>query len=264
MESSSCIGVLDSGLGGLSVMKEVISRLPFQDIFYFADTANLPLGERSKAEIVELTLKNARFLEKSGVGLIIVACHTASTRYPISLLQENLSIPVIGMVEPSVNSILKKSRKDSRLAILGTNATIDSKAYEARLRYLLPQAEIFPVRCPLLASSIETGNIQEIKELLDTYLSPIRSRVNQVFLGCTHYALIQKELALFLGPEVEIIDPAIQCGELVREKFLEMGKSSLKTPKYRFFATRDLDSFFTKVKKCFLNETGIYEKISVS
>ena len=207
------IGIFDSGIGGLTVFREVEQLLPEENLIYFADAARLPYGNKSPETVVHYTLKSAQFLLNQGIKLLIIACHTASSQ-ALKTLQETLPIPVLGMVKPSIDLLLSAT-KTKRVAVLGTKSTIHSGIYQN----LIPSSiTLFMIACPLFVPLVEEQFFDHKATLLiaNHYLRPLHD-IDTALLACTHYPLIQKTIQQVLGPSVTIINPAVACAQLAKE-----------------------------------------------
>lgn len=251
MHPSLPIGIFDSGLGGLTIMREVIRLLPTENLLYFADTANLPYGEKSPEEILHLTLKSATTLAKRGIKLLVLACHTASC-YALKPLELQLPFPVIGMIEPTFME-LKKTHPSS-IALLGTTSTIESGVYQTLLHAKFPEAKIFPLACPLFVPHIEKG--LPLKSIVQCSLAPlIKENISAALLACTHYPMISPLLQEILGANVQILEPAEQCAKLVydRLRLLNLQNKQINPPTYEFLSSGNRAEF-SLLAKTFLGK----------
>ncbi len=250
--SKSPIGLFDSGFGGLTVLREVVRELPFENILYLGDTANLPYGNKSPEKIKQLTLESGKFLYGQGIKLLIVACHTASS-YALEALQKALPIPVIGMIEPGLTALMGATQT-GRVAILGTASTIQSGIYQKRL----PLLNVLPIACPLFVPLIEEGfATHPATELIAReYLAPlIKGRCDSALLACTHYPLIRPLLASLLGPRVTLVEPALHCARIAKyllAKHHLLNDSSQKPE--RVFYTTDSPEKFQLLGETFFGE----------
>ena len=211
------IGIFDSGIGGMTVLREIAKLLPQEQFVYLADKAHMPYGNKSPEKIREHSLKCAHFLLNKNSKCIVIACHTASA-YAYEELQKQLPIPVIGMVQPSFAALMHAT-KNLRVAILGTEGTIRSHVYQNLIQKHHPKATTFPIACPLLASLIEKRLPAgpHIHEWVKRYLAPLKtSAIDAALLACTHYPIIQQEIQEELGTDVAVIDPAKACAETVK------------------------------------------------
>ncbi|MCX5749589.1 MAG: glutamate racemase [Candidatus Saganbacteria bacterium] len=207
--ASSPIGMFDSGVGGLSVLKEVIKQMPSEDVIYFADTARLPYGGRSPQEIVKFNYEILNFLVSQGVKLVIMACGTSSSvAYPI--VKDHYKIPTVSLIEPGAAAAVRETGK-GRIGIIATQATIDSSAYQRAIRKIKKDADVFAAACPLFVPLIEGGFIEadETKRVALQYLKPmLKSGIDTLVLGCTHYPHLTKILREITGIKIKFIDPA--------------------------------------------------------
>lgn len=228
-QSSNSIGLFDSGIGGLTVMQQLLKVLPEEHFIYFGDTARLPYGDKSSETIIRYSLENAEFLLEKKIKLLVVACNTASA-YAIDHLQQRLSIPVIGVVEPGADSAVQASRT-GRIAVLGTRATVQSQAYQKAISMRDPGAVVIPLACPLFVPLVEEHFMDHpaTRMIVEQYLKPLKEqRVDTVLLGCTHYPLLKDTIRHVMGNDVAIVDSALSCAETVKALLHEQG---LKAPK---------------------------------
>lgn len=210
--SSLPIGIFDSGVGGLTVMREVTRALPNEQVIYFGDTARLPYGNKSRETIIRFSLENARILCDKGIKLLVVACNTA-TAFALSELQAELPIPVIGVIAPGVQAAIQQT-KTQDIAILGTRGTIASNAYQTAILHFQPLAKLHAIACPLFVPLVEEGFLDHPSAVLIAkhYLQPLRlSTVDTIILGCTHYPLLRSTIQQQIGERVAIIDSALAC-----------------------------------------------------
>ena len=214
------IGVFDSGLGGLTAVRELRRLLPGEDIVYFGDTGRVPYGSRSKDTIVKYARQDAAFLNTFDPKAIVVACGTVSAN-ALDVLRQDNSIPVLGVVDPAAHAAAMASR-NGRIGLIGTEASIRSMAYERALAALRPDAQVFPKACPLFVPLVENGRFKPgdaVAELVVAeYLEPLKqAAVDTLVLGCTHYPLLREVIAAFMGPDVTLIDAGGACAHRVSE-----------------------------------------------
>ena len=205
------IGIFDSGFGGLTVLKELLQVLPYEQFLYLGDTAHLPYGTKSRETILQYALQNCTFLSRQGVKCIVIACNTA-TSVALEQMQSLFSIPIIGVIDPLFD-LLSSSH---RIGILGTRATIASKLHEHKIQRLLPNTQITALAAPLLVSLVEEGWIDHpITPLaIQDYIKPLlQANIDTLILACTHFPLIQHLIQKATGPIVQIINPAIACAK---------------------------------------------------
>jgi glutamate racemase len=203
------IGVFDSGVGGLTVLRALTARLPNEHTIYLGDTARVPYGTRSGEVVTRYALMSARHLARHRIKLLVVACNTVSA-HSLSALAEALPIPVLGVIEPGAQIAASRTRGGA-IAVLGTPATVASGAYQAALRRLAPLAPVITRACPLFVPLAEEGWTEgEVPRLVaERYLADLRrGGVDTAVLGCTHYPLLVRTIAEVLGPQVSIVDSA--------------------------------------------------------
>ena len=209
------IGVFDSGIGGLTVVREIRKILPKETIVYFGDSARVPYGTKSKETILRFAEEDIRFLQNFDVKVIVSACFSVSSN-AIEELKEEFPIPIIEMIDPGVNALSGKSCE--KVGVIGTNATIESKAFSKRLKDKFGNIDIYSAACPLFVSLAEEGWTEgEIPELVaERYLSPlIAENIDSLILGCTHYPLLDSVIRNIVGDEVEIIEPGKEAAKLL-------------------------------------------------
>lgn len=209
-DSRRPIGIFDSGLGGLTVLKALGRRMPREDILYFGDTAHVPYGSKSPETVTRYSLEVARFLEKKGVKLLVVACNTASA-VALKALRRAVNIPVLGVIEPGAAAA--QALGAGAVGIIGTEATIASGAYVRALKKRLPRARPRAQACPLFVPLVEEGwwAHRATTEAARHYLEPLKkSGVDALILGCTHYPLLKGTIQRVMGPRVKLIDSAEQ------------------------------------------------------
>jgi glutamate racemase len=250
------IGVFDSGIGGLTVFKEIVACLPHEDVVYLGDTARVPYGIRSDSTVIRYSFQNTQFLINQGVKILVVACNTVSA-VSIDLLRKEFSIPVIGVIEPGARAAVQHS-KEGRIGVIGTEATIRSGAYQRVLSHLLPDAKIFAKPCPLFVPLVEEGWIHSdiAKAVIREYLKSQKEHgIDTLVLGCTHYPMLKKKIGDYMGKRTVLIDSAIETAKetdkLLRENGL-LNKQKREGIK-KFFVT-DSPGRFREVGERFLGE----------
>jgi len=260
----NAIGIFDSGVGGLTVLRQIRQKLPEENLIYFADTARIPYGGKSRETILRYSIENAIFLLEKDVKLLVVACNTA-TAHAIERLQQIFSIPVIGVIEPGVECALKTS-KTGRLAVLGTKGTIDSQAYQREILRRNPQAHIAAVPCPLFVHLVEEGYAEHAatRLIIREYLEPLKEQhIDTVLLGCTHYPLLQRQIQEEMGPHITLIDSATTCAEQVAKLLTAQGMRSSVRGGDRFYVTDDPHKF-SKLAGDLLGESlSSVERVSI-
>lgn len=256
MTSNAPIGVFDSGIGGLTVVHELMRQLPGESIIYFGDTARVPYGPKSPETVRRYSREITSFLIDEGVKSIVVACNTA-TAHALPMLREAIAMPVIGVVEPGARAAVGATRS-SRIGVIGTVGTINSGAYERAIRALSPQATITARACPLFVPLVEEGWLDHdaTRLIAAEYLGPMRDAgIDTLVLGCTHYPLLKPMLARELGGEVRLIDSAEQTAAETARMLDDRGLRAPGgvQPVHRFVAS-DAADHFLRVGQRFLGE----------
>lgn len=216
------IGIFDSGVGGLTIVKQIFRYLPKYQIIYFGDTAHLPYGTKGEEVVCKYSEKITEWLLKKGSKIIIVACHTSSALAAGSLKEKFSDIPVFEMITPVVKGV-SKDKSIKKIGIIGTPATIKSKTYQRKILRERPDLEIISKACPLLVPLVEEGWIkrEETKKITETYLQPLKeAEIDTLVLACTHYPLLKKVIKEIMGKKVKIINPAESLAEELK-KFLK-------------------------------------------
>ncbi len=251
------IGVFDSGIGGLTVVKELRRQLPDEDIVYLGDTARVPYGTKSESTIIRFTLENILFLLKQKVKLIVIACNTSSS-IALEVARRQFKVPIIGVIKPGARQAIRASR-NKRIGIIGTPATIRSRAYKSEIRRLDPSFEVISFATPLFVPLVEEGWINEpaTLEIARRYLKVFKkARIDTLILGCTHYPLLKSTIKKIMGEGVTLIDSARQVASEVKEiltrKDLLNNKRKLSTKKGLFYVT-DEPLNFAKLAGRFLS-----------
>ena len=250
------IGMFDSGVGGLTVLKEVMQKLP-EDIFiYFGDTARCPYGGRSHETITRYSIESSIFLIEQGIEFLIIACNTASS-IALDRLQKTFSIPIIGMIEPAVKKAAAVT-KNKRIGVIGTRGTIGSGIYQKELAKELEGAQVFALACPLFVPLIEEQYDKPhiVKQVIKEYLAPLKEqKIDTLVLGCTHYpilqTLIEEEMQEGTNAPVTVINPAVALAEtlieLKNEKLVSCNKgnpiANQKITAHQFYVSDDPKRF---------------------
>jgi glutamate racemase len=209
------IGLFDSGLGGLTVLRALKSTLPHENFIYFGDTARVPYGGKSRDTVLRYSMENARFLLDKDIKLLIVACNTA-TAYALGELQKAMHIPVIGVIEAGADAAVQAS-KSKKIAILGTRGTITSSVYQKEILKRDPSIQVEAISCPLFVPLVEERftNHPAARLIVQEYLSPLQNKgVDTILLGCTHYPLLKELIQQEAGEEIVIVDSAVTCAQL--------------------------------------------------
>jgi glutamate racemase len=210
------IGVFDSGIGGLTVVQELLRRFPGEPVVYFGDTARLPYGTKSASTVRRFSVENTRFLLNQGVEIVVVACNTSSA-VALDTLRQHFEVPILGVVEPGARAAVSATRS-GRIGVIGTYGTIASRSYERAIHALRPDAVLSAVACPLFVPLAEEGWIDHpvTRQVAAEYLAPLRqARIDTLVLGCTHYGVLRPSIeSVFAGEDVVLVDSA---AEVARE-----------------------------------------------
>ena len=243
------IGVFDSGIGGLTVVKELMRQLPEEDIVYLGDIAHLPYGIKSPSTIIRFTLDNVLFLLKQRVKLIIIACNTASS-LALDAMKDHFSIPIVGVIQPGAKRAVSLT-KTNCIGVIGTRSTIKSKAYDKQIKKINPDIQVISQACPLFVPLVEEGwlNEPEAVSIAKKYLKALKRKnpkMDTLILGCTHYPLLKPIIRQIFKDKVTLIDSAQQVVRQVSGLLIEQGlikHNSRRNGKYKFFVTDDPEAF---------------------
>jgi glutamate racemase len=254
------IGVFDSGVGGLTAVRELHRILPGEDIVYFGDTARVPYGTRSSGTIRLFARQIVRFLGTRDVKAMVVACGTISTN--LSDRDEavsSLGVPYLTVVDPTVKNAAAKT-KTGRIGVIATPATIRTGAFDRALRGLLPGAEVFPQACPLLVPLVENGltgfNNQITRLTLEMYLRPVLEQsIDTLILGCTHYPLLYDIIGDIAGPDIALVDAGASVAGEMKRLLDETGMHSGSAQGHTAYYVTDTVGNFVSVAKNFLFES---------
>ena len=260
MANDAPIGVFDSGLGGLTVLREIIALLPGENTVYLGDTARVPYGIRSPEVVTRYSLENMRFLLGRGIKLLVIACNTASA-ISLSTLKIEAPVPVIGVIEPGARAAIQAS-KTGRVGVIGTETTVRSGAYHQVLERLDPEIKVFSRACPLFVPLAEEGWVDnEVARLAaDSYLADLKDKgIDTLLLGCTHYPLLKRTIARVMGEGVTLIDSARETAREIKKTLAEGGILKTSLPgappggKREFFVTDAPERFRTLGGRFFLD-----------
>lgn len=249
------IGVFDSGLGGLTVVKEISSLLPHEDIIYVGDTARVPYGTKSPETVSQYAREITRFLIKKKVKAIVVACNTASAVALRSL--KHLKIPILGVIRPGARAAAHTTRS-KRIGIIGTQATMSSGSYQRAIRWIMNNVRIWEQPCPLFVPLVESGwiNKKTTEDIAREYLGPIlKKKIDTLVLGCTHYPLLKTVLKRVVGKKVQLIDSANETSKDLKKLLIRNNLDNPGTRKGKivYYVTDDPKSFSRLAQK-FLNK----------
>ncbi|NQV13172.1 MAG: glutamate racemase [Parcubacteria group bacterium] len=243
------IGIFDSGVGGLTVVKQVIQALPQYKIIYFGDTARIPYGSRSEAIIKKYSLQDTEFLLEKNAEIIVIACHTASAVAADYLREKFPQTKIFDVVQPGLDQALKVTRS-KRIGIIGTEATVKSEVHERYLKKIDPQTKVFYQACPLLVPLVEEGWLkrQETRRIVRYYLKSLKkNKIDTLVLACTHYPLLAKIITEIAGKSVKVVDPAqevaIQIKEYLQKNPTVVAKLTKNGQQHEFYASDVSDQF---------------------
>ena len=248
------IGIFDSGVGGLTVLKEIVETLPRENTIYLGDTARVPYGIRSPETVTRYSFENTHFLLEQEIKMLVVACNTASA-ISLDAVKKEFPLPVVGVLEPGARAAAAATRT-GKVGVIGTEATVASGAYERAIRTLVPGIKVISLPCPLFVPLVEEGWCDDdVTELVARrYLEPFRSSgVDTLVLGCTHYPLLKRIIARVLGETITLIDSATETAKEVAEVLerLRWHRPGSREAEHRYFVT-DAPSRFEKIGKLFL------------
>ncbi len=223
------IGVFDSGLGGLTVVREIRRGLPSEFVVYFGDTARLPYGTKSREQILRFSIQNTLFLLRHNIKALVIACNSSASA-ATSFLKAHFNLPILDVIQPSIEAAAEATRS-GRMGVIATQATIDSGVYEKALRKINPRIRIFTAACPLFVPLVEEGWVRgEIPtRVAESYLAPlVKKKIDVLMLGCTHYPLLKQTIQQVAGKGVRLIDSALPT---VKKLTFLLQKKGLSYPK---------------------------------
>lgn len=248
-DRNSPIGVFDSGVGGLTVVREIMRQMTEERLVYFGDTARVPYGTKSKDTIVRYTRQNIRFLMTQDVKAIVIACNTA-TAFALETVEKELDIPVIGVIHAGAKTAVEATR-NGKIGIIGTEGTIQSGVYTKVMEEMKGGLEVIGKPCPLFVPLVEEGLLHDsvTDEIASRYLSELKGKfIDTLVLGCTHYPLLRSTVGRVMGPEVTLVNPAyetaLELKQVLSESQLLNEENESSQDKYRFYVS-DLAEKFT-------------------
>lgn len=243
------IGVFDSGVGGLTVAREIMRQLPDERIVYFGDTARVPYGSKSKETIIRFSRQIIRFLKTKNVKAIVVACNTASA-LALEEIQSELDIPIIGVLKPGAK-VAAETTQNGKIGVIATESTIASQLYTRVIQSHLPQAQVLGKPCPLFVPLVEEGWMKDpvTMEVANRYLEPLKeSGIDTLILGCTHYPLLRSTVRQVMGEEVNLVNPAYETAIELKHLLGEMnllndGQGRFEGPIHQFYVSDAAEKF---------------------
>jgi glutamate racemase len=253
------IGIFDSGIGGLTVFKELAAKFPGEDLIYLGDTARVPYGIRTAETVTRYSFENTRFLLKREIKMLVVACNTASA-VSLDAIKKEFPLPVVGVLEPGAKAAVAAT-KTGRVGVIGTEATIASGAHEKAIAKLMPGAEVRSAACPLFVPLVEEGWTENDVAALtaEKYLAQFRGAgIDTLVLGCTHYPLLRKTIAATVGVGITLIDSATETAKEVADVLGELRRSGVGTGEgARKFYVTDGPARFERIGARFLGDARL-------
>ncbi len=243
------IGIFDSGVGGLTVAREIMRQIPNERLVYFGDTARVPYGNKSKETITKYSKQIIRFLKTQNVKAIVVACNTASA-YALDEIEKELDIPIIGVVKPGAK-VAAEATRNKKVGVIATAGTIQSRIYAEYIEGIDKDIRVIGKACPLFVPLVEEGLLEDpvTDEIATRYLNELKDLdIDTLILGCTHYPLIRSTLGRIMGEKVTLVNPAYETAVelrslLEREGLLNPSTNRLGTNQYQFFVSDGADKF---------------------
>lgn len=260
------IGVIDSGVGGLTVVQELLRQLPNEKLIYLGDTARCPYGPRSEEEVRLFTWEMVQYLLKKNIKMLVIACNTA-TAFTLKELQEQLDVPVIGVIRPGARAAIK-STTSYHIGVIGTEGTIRSNAYSKALKKINSDIHVVGLPCPLFVPMVEKGILsgREAKVIVEESLLPLKQKgkMDVLILGCTHYPLLKDIIQEVMGKNVNIISSS---EETARETSTILDVHNIlnvvdEKPVHEFYTTGELNNFIELTKKIFMKTSFSHLKIN--
>lgn len=248
VKKTAPIGVFDSGVGGLTVAREIMRNLPKEDIVYFGDTARVPYGSKSKDNIIRYSRQIIHFLQTKGVKAIVIACNTASA-LALDTVKDEFDIPILGVVEPGARAALAVT-ENKKIGVIGTEATVRSSMYEKIMEGINPEVSVIAKACPLFVPLVEEGfkKHKVTDEIIDYYLADLKkSDIDALILGCTHYPLLRSKIREYVGEKITLVNPAYETAmdlkRILQEMDMENPDIEGDHGSYSFYVSDAADKF---------------------
>ena len=255
------IGVFDSGVGGLTVVREIMRQIPNENIVYFGDTARVPYGSKSKETIITFSKQITQFLRSKNVKAIVVACNTASA-LAVEVLQQENDIPIIGVVKPGAKTAALTT-KNCKIGVIATEATVNSNIYDQYLRKMNDNIQVYSKACPLFVPLVEENWLYDSVtiEIAERYLSELMGYgIDTLVLGCTHYPLLRHTLQKVVGDQVQLVNPAFETASTLKQVLESKGLNRLETKnEHKFYVSDGSDkfkAFANRILPCDVMETN--------
>lgn len=247
-KKSAPIGVFDSGVGGLTVVREIIRQLPNENIVYFGDTARVPYGSKSKNTIIRFSEQIIRFLKTKDVKAIVIACNTASA-LALDAVRDEFDVPIIGVVIPGARAAVETTVR-GKVGVVGTEATVQSGMYTKVIQEMNPEIQVLEKACPLFVPLVEEGFKEHhiTEEVIDYYLDSMKKTdIDAMILGCTHYPLLRSKIRTYMGDKIQIVNPAYETAmdlrSLLKKLDLENDETEKTEEQYQFFVSDAAEKF---------------------
>lgn len=242
------VGVFDSGVGGLTVAREIMRQLPNENLVYFGDTARVPYGSKSRDNIIRYSRQIIHFLKTKEVKAIVIACNTASA-LALDVVREETDVPIIGVVEPGARAALQMTAT-KKIGVIGTEATVQSAMYTKIITTLDPSVSVTGKACPLFVPLVEEGFAKHrvTEEIIDYYLASMKeSDIDALILGCTHYPLLRSKIRAYMGDKIQLVNPAYETAmdlkRLLEEMDMANGGVQSEHASYSFYVSDAADKF---------------------
>ncbi|ROR25752.1 glutamate racemase [Mobilisporobacter senegalensis] len=245
MPSNAPIGVFDSGVGGLTVAREIMRQIPNETIVYFGDTARVPYGSKSKETVITYSRQIVKFLQTKEIKAVVIACNTASA-FALETISKEIDIPIIGVVKPGAK-IAAQTTKNGNIGIIGTEGTINSGIYNEFLSKTNPNVKVFGKACPLFVPLVEEGLLEDpiTYEMAGRYLDELlHYDIDTLVLGCTHYPLIRHTIQKVVGDKITLVNPAYETAKSLKDVLMTNKiESTRERPEHRFFVSDGAEKF---------------------
>lgn len=242
------IGVFDSGVGGLTVVREIIRQLPDENIVYFGDTARVPYGSKSQKTIIRFSEQIIRFLKTKQVKAIVIACNTASA-LALDTVRGEFDVPILGVVFPGARAAVKATQ-NQKIGVVGTDATVRSGMYTKIIQEMNPGIQVIEKACPLFVPLVEEGFKEHVvtQEVIEYYLEPLRATdIDAMILGCTHYPLLRSKIRAYMGEDIRIVNPAYETAmdlkKLLKEQGMDNDWTKDLASRYEFYVSDMAEKF---------------------
>lgn len=242
------IGVFDSGVGGLTVVREITRQLPKENIVYFGDTARVPYGSKSKNNIIRFSEQIIRFLQTKQVKAIVIACNTASA-LALDTVRSEFDIPIIGVIVPGARAAVEATH-NKEVGVVGTDATVQSGMYTKVIRGMDPRIHVREKACPLFVPLVEEGFKEHkvTREVIEFYLESMKKTdIDAMILGCTHYPLLRSKIREYMGERIQIVNPAYETAmdlkKLLEERDMKNDGTGGSCSKYEFYVSDAAEKF---------------------